>query len=403
MKVLAITNATAPDKLGGLERYVRELCDELVRLGADVTIIAKKINPTDPLAETFGSGVRVLRYRVPSKRNPLFAPLYPLVVAINVRRLVRQEYTEASPTVCHLHYPVPALAFLGSTIPYVYTFHAPVHKEILSERQGGYPLPRVAQSLAVGLFKKLEGIVLRRARRVVTLSDFIAQEAAGLGVRLDRTIRIPGGIDLDRFKPDPAGRVHRIGGPPLLVTARRLVERTGVEELVRAMPIIAASVPGVRLQIAGDGTRRRAIVGLIERLNLTGSVELLGRISDDELVELYRRADIAVTPTQELEGFGLSTAEALACGTPAVVTPVGANPEVVAKLGEDLISKSRSPEDIAAAVVQLVLDSERVAMIRKGARDQVSPAMSWGSVASRYMSVYDAGLLDRPSTRLRDS
>ena len=68
-----------------------------------------------------------------------------------------------------------------------------------------------------------------------------------------------------------------------------------------------------------------AVEDAIERLGLEPAVRLLGRIGEEALVNWYRLATVSVMPTQSLEGFGLSTAESLACGTPVVATPLGGN------------------------------------------------------------------------------
>src|SRR5262249_44520578 len=91
------------------------------------------------------------------------------------------------------------------------------------------------------------------------------------------------------------------------------------------------------LLIAGDGPLRPELEARIAELGLDRSVKLLGRISDDDLVELYRAADIGIVPTLEQEGFGLVVLEAAACGAASIVTDVGGLPEAVAGLDPSLI------------------------------------------------------------------
>lgn len=393
--VIQVTNAVAPDKLGGLERFVRELSRTMARRGHRVSIIAKSVAPTHPTTETEPDGIRIHRYRAPSKRNPLFVPLYPFRVGAQVRRHLRAEILAArrrgDKVVVHAHHPVPALVPLLLRIPYLYTFHAPVHREMLPERQGTYRLPGAVAGIAVRALRFVEGLVLRRALLVVTLSEYIAGEALLLGVRPDRLRRIPGGLDTTRFTPRPEPATPKQGSP-VLFSARRLVPRTGVEQLVGAMPILLRTLPHAHLWVAGAGPRRDAVAALVDDLGLGSSVTLLGHISDDELLDWYRSADIAITPTQELEGFGLSTAEALSCGTPALVTPVGANPELVRGLGPGLITPDSTSEGIAAGVVRLWNAPADLVRIRSEARASVHPGMSWDLVAEAYEHLYEAAV-----------
>ena len=311
MKVLMVTNAVAPDKLGGLERYVRELAAALVRKGHDVTTLSKRTDPDQPSAQTGDDGVRLLRFATPPKSDPFFVAKYPVSVA----RAVRRTVMGADYDVLHGHYPISMLPVLTTRIPYLYTFHAPVYKEVVGERQGEYRAPGPVSGATVRVMKSIERRVLERATTVVTLSDFVGGEMRAI-TRPGSTSwkKIPGGLKTDYFTPlaeaqPPMPLPVPVGGP-LIVTARRLVARTGVELLVAAMPDILQAHPAAQLVITGDGPRREAIEKQLADLGIAHSVHLLGRVSDDDLLAWYRTADLVVTPTLELEGFGLSTAEA---------------------------------------------------------------------------------------------
>lgn len=396
MKILMLTNVVAPDKLGGLERYVRELSGELVLQGHSVTVVAKRTKTDQPDVEVGHDGVRVLRHSAPRKSNPLFAFLYPFWISRAVGRGVkaaRDEWADTQDLVIHAHFPLPAFYLAARSIPYVYTCHAPVYKEILGERQGTYALPPMLGSAAVAGLRLMERFVLRRASNVVTLSKFVRGEVHDLDAEVGtRVSLVPGGLDTLRFSPSSEGADTGKGvdGAPILFTARRLVQRTGVEALVAGFPSILHAYPNAKLYIAGDGHRRSHIEAAIASLGLENSVTLLGRISEAELVDWYRVADISITPTQELEGFGLSTVEALACGTPGLVTPIGANSEVVRALSSQLISRDESPAEIAAAVISLWADKAELRRVREQARGFVHPRLGWPAVARRYVQIYES-------------
>lgn len=397
MHILMLTNAIAPDKLGGLERYVRELSAELVRQGHVVTTLSKKTSPDQAETERGEDGVHLLRYPAPSKSDPLFALKYPRVISQGVARglaTFAAQGVASDDVVVHGHFPVPMLPLLRRNARFVYTFHAPVHQELLGERQGSYELPRAAQGLAVGGLRVLERRVLRKASAVTTLSQFIADEMTELvGAAHAPAIRIPGGLDTHRFSPlGGVARPVAVTGGPLIVTARRLVERTGVEQLVRAMPQVRRLIPDAQLVVLGEGPRRPDIETYVRSAGLEDCIHLLGRVSEDDLVAWYRSADLAVTPTRELEGFGLSTAEALACGTPALVTPVGANPEVVSGLGAAFVAAGNRPDDLAVSIVEVLSSTSMLEAARERARDLVHPAMSWEAVAARFVDVYRQAL-----------
>lgn len=385
MKVLMVTNAVAPDKLGGLERYVRELAAALVRKGHDVTTLSKRTDPDQPSAETGDDGVRLRRLATPPKSDPLFVAKYPLSVARSVRRTV----LGADFDVLHGHYPISMMPVLATRIPYIYTFHAPVYKEVVGERQGSYRAPGPVSAASVAVLRAVERRVLEQAETVVTLSDFVADEMREITRPGSTTWRkIPGGLRTDYFTPQPGVRPPVAVERPLIVTARRLVERTGVELLVAAMARVLRAHPTAQLVITGDGPRRGPIEKQLADLGIAHAVHLLGRVSEADLLAWYRSADLFVTPTLHLEGFGLSTAEALSCGTPALVTPVGANPEVVGPLGRPFVTRSTDPRDIATAVIGLLDDPAQLTGARARARDAVHPQFDWDHVADAYLEAY---------------
>ncbi len=382
-----LTNALAPDKLGGLERYVRELAAALVKEGRDVTVLTKKVDADHAGVEIGDDGVCIVRHDVPSKRNPAFAVLYPYVVASAVRR----ELARRPDALVHGHYAITTLPVAYGKRPYLYTFHAPVHKEVLSERQGSYVLPPFAQRGAVASVRAIEARVVSHADKIVTLSSFMADEVAALSSAAQaRTQLIPGGIDVNHFAPlDETRTPWANGAAPLLFTARRFTARTGVQQLVEAMADVVVRHPRARLAIAGDGRLRPDVEARVRELGLSSSVNLLGRVSDDELRHWYRVADLTVMPTQDLEGFGLTTAESMACGTPAIVTPVGANAELVHDVDPLLVMSGAQPSAMAESIDKLLSSGDRLHQLRSAVRAHAVDNWGWKAVAEKYCGLYD--------------
>jgi len=388
MQIIMVTNNALEDKMGGHERYVRELSSTLARRGHAVTIIAKRRLPGAPAHELRPDGVVIERHPVPSKRNPLYAALYPAYVLRGVASRTRRR---KGGTVIHAHMSVPALPLALRGQRYLLTFHAPVWRELLSERQGTYVLPSFIQSPAVAGVRQLERLVAHRAARTVVLSEFMRSELALLdaGAGAGAT-GIPGGIDGRRFSVDRVRQPPDDALAPVLFTARRLTPRTGVDELIRAMPVIAERLPGAQLKIAGTGPQEVELRELATSTGLDGAIEFLGRISDEALVDWYRRASLVVLPTRELEGFGLTTAEALACGAAVIGTPAGATPELLAPLDPSLLAEDVSAAAIAEAVVAVLGKPDRLERIRAAAAARIMPAMGWDAVADRYLEIYES-------------
>jgi teichuronic acid biosynthesis glycosyltransferase TuaC len=133
------------------------------------------------------------------------------------------------------------------------------------------------------------------------------------------------GVDLARFTPgDPAGR-RRFGVQgPLVVSLGALIPRKGHDIVIRAV----ASLPGVSLLIAGEGPQRAALEAEIVRLGVADRIRLLGAVPHDALPDLLAAADVMALASSS-EGLANAWVEALACGTPIVITDAGGAGEVV--------------------------------------------------------------------------
>ncbi len=393
LRVVLVGNTVPPDRHGGLPRYVRELATALVRKGCDTTVLAKRVNADSPAIEIALDGVRIVRHAAPSKHSPLFAPAYPLYTARGVLGPMRAM--RGPRTVVHAHFAVTALPLVLAAQPFLYTFHAPVWKELLDERQSTYVLPAPAQRGVVAGLRCAERLVISRSRKTFVLSEFMRDELSELSNSVASGAELlAGGIDIRKFAPD-ADVPRSSSEAALLFTARRLTPRTGVDRLIASMPEIFRAHPKVTLAIAGTGEQDSELQRLAAQLGVAEQIRFLGRVSEDELVRWYRRATLVVMPTVSLEGFGLTTAEALACGAPVVGTPVGATPELLNPLDRSLLARDNTPEGLADAVCRLLANPARLAGISARARARVVPAMGWDAVAGRYIETYEAALAGR--------
>jgi glycosyltransferase involved in cell wall biosynthesis len=201
----------------------------------------------------------------------------------------------------------------------------------------------------------LEALAVRGAAKVAVLSEFSRDLLLARHPEArNRIVLVRGGVEIDEPAHGDADRVrghYRIPGDrPFLLTVRRLEPRTGVEELLRATDVLVTGGTDVTVGIAGGGAMEHELKELALELGLGERVRFLGRVPDADLPGLYATSDLFVLPTVAYEGFGMSTIEALAAGTPVVGTAVGATPEILRPLDERLLSPSASPSDLAATI-----------------------------------------------------
>jgi glycosyltransferase involved in cell wall biosynthesis len=233
-----------------------------------------------------------------------------------------------------------------------------------------------------------ERLALSRADRIMVLSEFSRQLVLDASPAVANRIAIVGGgVDTGVFDPAPdrdALRL-RLGVTPeqkLIVSARRLVGRMGLEMLLSAFRALHDEDDRTRLFVIGDGELRQALEAQRDDLRLAGSVKFTGRVSDGDLRDWYRAADLFVLPTIAYEGFGMVTAEALSCGTPVVGTPVGATGEILTPLNRELLAADASASSLLCAMRNALAWSDPAA--RANCRQYAQEHLSWARVLDRW-------------------
>ena len=327
-----------PEHGGGLDRYYHDL----VTLGhGDTLAIAGSVAGN-------GGAERETQGRVTSFASAGASLPQRLVRA---RRGIRRGIAAQHSDVVASHFALHALPLLDRIDrPFVVHFHGPWAAEASTQR-GSRRIANAAQ-------RWMERRVYRRADRVIVLSDAFARLVhRDYDVDADRIVVVPGSIRIDRFDQVGVSRddAREVLGWPknrrILLSVRRLVRRMGLERLIDAMVPVVRRHPDLLLLIAGKGPEETALRERIAARGLADHVQLLGFVPDDALPLAYRAAECSIVPTIDLEGFGLIAAESLAAGTPAIVTPVGGLPEVVAPLSPSLVLSGADVEQIGAGIL----------------------------------------------------
>ncbi len=365
-RVLMLGMGWFPATLGGLDRYFRSLFEALdetegVVIGpapdapASLLISAREDSPLSR---------RLLGYWLAARRALGTADVLDAHFALYAA-------------------PLLLLTPAARRMPLVFHFHGPWAEEHVASGD--------TSSSRFALRRALERAVLRRADAHVVLSSAFRRvlvERYGIapwGVRV-----WPPGVALDVFTPedDRNGSRAALDVNPqafVVVCVRRLVPRMGIEVLLDAWEQIAERLPrGSTLMIAGDGPLRKELAARGARIAPAGSIRVLGRVSDDELVELYRAADAAAVPSVSFEGFGLVVLEAAACGTASVVSAVGGLPEVVQGLDSSLVVE---PGDSQALAARLLAAAGGELPSREQTR-RYAERFSWAAVAARHRELY---------------
>jgi len=233
------------------------------------------------------------------------------------------------------------------------------------------------------------------------LTTIVSQEGLrrfvkGKAVRPDKALYVPNGVDTNKYKPSEVARKRLrrelgLGEAFIWLAVGRLEKAKDYPTLLRALAKVVKAKPEAKLLVAGEGSLREELEGLVTALCLQESVRLLGLRKD--IPELMNAAD-ALVMSSAWEGLPLAVLEAQASGLPVVTTAVGAIPDVMRAGETGFLVTPSNPEALAEAMLRLMAlsDSERRAMGARG-RERVLREYGIEAIVERWLAIYEESLL----------
>jgi len=201
---------------------------------------------------------------------------------------------------------------------------------------------------------------------IVAISRVIKEQLVqDIGIDKNKIEVIYNGVDLDVFvmkerRWENAAR-YNIG------CVARLEKEKGIEFLIQAIKIIREFIPFARLIIVGEGSERKKLQWLAERLGLKEAVQWVGH--QEEIQKWYGYFDVYVLPSVTRESFGITLVEAMASGLPVIASRIGGTPEVIDHNQDGLLAEPGNSQDLADKLLYLYNN-------RSKAREMVTTARS---------------------------
>lgn len=314
-----------------------------------------------------------------------------------LRRIVREERVEQ----VHAGRCLPEgwLALLlrcTDRLPYLCYAHG---EEVNLVPRGG-----VGGLMSSRQFRWMTWAVLQGATRVIANSRNTARFLEEQWLLPSGRIRVlHPGVDVGRFAPAARdGRVQaRLGWEArrVVLTVARMNERKGLDRMLLALPTVRRAVPDVLYAIVGDGEERARLEDLALREGVSGLVQFLGELDEDDLVRCYQQCDLFVLPNRQvgrdLEGFGIVLLEAQACGKPVLAGDSGGTAETMRIPETGRLVRSDDPAELARSVVELLTDESLRARMGSAARrwtvERFDRAQLGASAQRLFREVCDAG------------
>ncbi|MYV72601.1 glycosyltransferase [Streptomyces sp. SID1046] len=401
---------------GGQGVYVRHLSRELVQLGHSVEVVGAQPYPVLDTGASLTELPSLDLYRSPDpfrtpKRDEYrdwidaveVATMWtggfpePLTFSLRARRHLAARAGDFDVIHDNQTLGYGLLADLGA--PLVTTIHHPItvdRKLDLDAARGRMKRASVRRWYG---FTRMQGRVARRLPSVLTVSGSSKQEIAQhLGVQDERIHVVHIGADTDLWSPDPS--VAEVPGR-IVTTSSADVPLKGLVYLVEALAKLRTERPEAHLVVVGKRAAQGPVARALETYGLQDAVRFVKGITDAELVDLYRSAQIACVPSL-YEGFSLPAAEAMATGTPLVATTGGAIPEVAGPDGETCLAVP--PGDagaLAAALGRVLGDPQLRARLGAAGRERVLTRFTWAAAAKGTVAHYRAAIEQAAAGRTR--
>ncbi len=380
LRIALIASSFAPF-VGGVEEHVARVAEQLSARGHEVEVWT--VDRGARASSTGPFGVRYLPTPLPARSAGdlgRFALRAPGALS-KWSRAVREFRPDVLSVQC---FGPNGLYALGVHRRYGVPLVITSHGETLGDDNGVY-----ARS---ALLRRGLRDALAAASAVTAPSEYVLDDLRkrfGLGER--GGVVIPNGVsDVDASaSPDAELRsAHRSGSvarrDDLLVAVGRLGRMKGFDLLIDAF--VAADVPGVVLEIVGDGPERTALQEQIARVGLTGRIRLAGQATAEVVASRMAAATAVVVPSRS-EAFGIVALEAWRAGAPLVMTSRGGAAEFVRDGEDGLLVDPIDRPALVAAIRRMLRDEPLRRILAANGRARV-PEFEWSRVAESYERIF---------------
>jgi len=378
VRVLHIGKYYPPYK-GGIENFMRDLLRAQKEMGLCVSALVHDHIPGRPTTWANDNGIRITRASLLTQL--LYTPISPAFP-----RLLKTCIRDFRPDMLHLHLPNPSvfwnLLASARNVPRVIQWQSDVVPSRIDRRlRAGYHF-----------YRPLEQMLLRRAQRVVVASQAYLEHSEPLQRWWSKCRVVPLGVDRRRL-PWPSeeriAKAESTWAPKTLkvLAVGRLTYYKGFDVLVRAV----AQVPGISVQLMGEGDHKRKLLHDIQEMGLEDRVVLRGEVSDEVLQAAFATCDVLCLPSLErTEAFGVVLVEAMRYGRVVVASDIpGSGVGWVVKTGEcGFLVPPGDAQALRSVFQRLMADPKMMRELGKKGMTRFEERFHIGPVAREMSEIY---------------
>ena len=306
----------------------------------------------------------------PGRTRPLNFLLHP----IYVRRLIAR----IKPDVLHAHY-----AGVNGVVGALSGFHP-------------FVLTAWGSDVLIAAKSRIKGplvkFALKKADVITCDADHMRDAMIRLGVNPEKINIIYFGVDTQKFRPGASNAALRarlgIFNSPAIISLRNFEPLYDVETLINAIPQVLEEVPEAKFVIAGRGSQETELKELARSLGVSDSTRFIGWVANDELPQYLTSVDVYVSTSLSDAGLAASTAEAMACGLPVIVTDSGENSKWVEEGKSGFIVPVKDAKILAERIILLLQNSEKGARFGEEGRKVIEERDNYSKEMERMEKIY---------------
>lgn len=388
---------------GGQTVYVLSLAKALGRKNIKVDIITRQFD-NQPAEEKIFENVKIVRIPCGKSNFVQKEKMYELIPEMvdNLMHYMQKKRKEYD--IVHSHYWDGGYAgnILSKMldIPHVHTPHSLGKlKKVEMMAAEEIPLQKLKPMYRYHVRIAIEQQIMNKANAIVVICETSRiQVLQYYIVDFEKLKVIYPGIETDAFSPKKTSYDKEVNlKDNAILAVARPVPAKGIDRIIDALSLLKNKIDfnlymgGATIEkdkSAEEIETEKRILALIKKYKIEKNVNFIGRISHDTLLPAYYRAASVFILASRYEPFGLTTLEAMACGTPPIISSVAGSKEIIVDGLNGFIVDTHDRKKLAEYISKLLQDKKLNKKISDNAAFTVREHYSWDIIIEKFISLY---------------
>ncbi len=302
----------------------------------------------------------------------------PFSVLFNLAK-IKSLMSEINPDILHVHY-IGVNGILGSFAnfkPFILT-------------AWGSDILFAGKSRIMGPFVRNS---LRKADLITCDADHMKDSIIKLGAKEEDIEIVYFGIDVNRFMPERKDQevMNNLGlnDSGVVISLRSLESIYDIETLIRAVPLVLNEIPNVKFLIAGRGSQEESLKEMVSKMQIEKSVKFIGFIKNTDLVKYINLSDAYVSTSLSDGGIASSTAEAMACSIPVIISSFGENYKWIKNEESGFLFSPGNYHELAEKIIFVLKNKEKSKELGLNARKVIEERNNYYKEMGRMENFYE--------------